>query len=383
MIAIFRLARRYVARRFLQSLLFVIGVALGVAMMIAIDLANNSASRAFNLSTESVTGRATHQIMGGPSGLSTDIYTQLRLDLGVRNAAPVVTAYVRGVDLGDQPLHVLGVEPFAEPPFRNYLSEIQVAGDDQNAFEALNTFIAEPNTVLISATLAQRFGVQSGDTITLRPGDARVDVRVIGLLQPDDRVSEQALDDLLLTDIATAQELVGRPGHITHIDLILPPDYDTHQITALLPPGVTLRGTQEANSTLAQMTAAFELNLQALSLLALTVGVFLIYNTVTFSVVQRRPLIGTLRALGATRRQIFLLILGEALLLGLVGTILGLGLGIIFGRGAVGLRLGQSLVFNVSSTTPMCEARDVSLMNITPKAIAGGMITGQACGRIT
>jgi putative ABC transport system permease protein len=337
MIAIFRLARRYIARRFLQSLLFVIGVALGVAMMIAIDLANNSASRAFALSTESVTGKATHQITGGPTGLPSEIYTRLRLEMGLRAAAPVVTDFARGVELGDQPLRVLGVEPFAEPPFRSYLSDIQVAGANQNAFQALNNFIAQPNTVLMSETLAQRFGIQPGATITLRPGDTRIKVKVVGLLQAADRVSEQALDDLLLTDIATAQEIIGRPGYITRIDLILPPDYDTSSITALLPPGVTLTGTQETNGTLAQMTAAFELNLQALSLLALTVGIFLIYNTVTFSVIQRRPLIGTLRALGATRRQIFLLILGEAFLIGLVGTIFGLGLGIIFGRGAVGL----------------------------------------------
>jgi len=337
MVVILRLARRYIARRFLQSLLFVVGVALGVAMVIAIDLANGSASRAFTLSTESITGRATHQITGGPAGLPTEVYTRLRIDLGLRAAAPVVSEYVRGVDLGDQPLRLLGVEPFAEPPFRDYLSEIEVAGENQNAFEALNNFIAEPNTVLISQTLAERFGVRAGDTITLRPGDRRVDVRVVGLLQPADRVSAQALDDLLLTDIASAQEMIGRPGYLTRIDLILPDDYDTAQIEALLPPGVILNTVQEANSTLSQMTAAFELNLQALSLLALTVGVFLIYNTVTFSVVQRRPVIGTLRALGATRRQIFALILGEAFLLGLVGTVFGLGLGVLFGRGAVGL----------------------------------------------
>ena len=368
MVAIFRLARRYIARRFLQSLLFVVGVALGVAMMIAIDLANNSASRAFALSTESVTGKATHQITGGPGGIPTSLYTQLRLELGLRNVAPIVTAFARGVDLGDQPLRVLGVEPFAEPPFRNYLSEIQVAGSDQNAFEALNTFIAEPNTVLISATLAQRFGVETGDTITLRPGDGRVGVRVIGLLQPADRVSEQALDDLVLTDIATAQEIIGRPGTITRIDLILPPEFDTRPIVDLLPPGATLNGTQEANGTLAQMTAAFELNLQALSLLALTVGVFLIYNTVTFSVLQRRPLIGTLRALGATRRQIFLLILGEAFLLGLIGTIFGLGLGIIFGRGAVGLvsRTISDLYFTVN----------VQGVAVAPVTLIKGVIIG-------
>ena len=333
-----RLARRYISRRFLQSLLFIVGVALGVAMVIAIDLANSSASRAFSLSAESVTGKATHQITGGPSRIPTELYTHLRVDLGLRDIAPIVTEYVRGVDLGDQPLRLLGVDVFAEPPFRSYLQTVEVEGEDpQNAFDALAAFIAEPNTVLISETLAKRFDVRPGDTIILRPGEAQVAVQVVGLLQTDDRVSTQAIDDLVLTDIATAQEIVGQPGEITRIDLILPDDYDISQITALLPSGAVLNTVQEANSTLGQMTAAFELNLQALSLLALVVGVFLIYNTVTFSVVQRRPVIGTMRALGATRSQIFALILGEAFIMGLVGTVLGLGLGVIFGRGAVSL----------------------------------------------
>ena len=368
MIVLFRLAQRYIARRFLQSLLFVTGVALGVAMVIAIDLANGSASRAFNLSTESITGRATHQITGGPSGLPSEVYTRLRIELGLRDAAPVVSEYVRGVNLGDQPLRLLGVEPFAEPPFRDYLSDIEVAGESLNAFEALNAFIAEPNTILMSQPLAERFGIEAGDTITLRPGDVRVDVRVVGLLQPADRVSAQALDDLLLTDISTAQEIIGRPGYLTNIDLILPADYDLSQIEALLPPGVLLTTTQEANSTLAQMTAAFELNLQALSLLALTVGVFLIYNTVTFSVIQRRPIIGTLRALGATRRQIFALILGEAFILGLVGTIFGLGLGIIFGRAAVGL---------VSQTiSDLYYTVNVQGVSVAPATLVKGALIG-------
>ncbi len=75
---ILRLARRYISRRILQSLLFVIGVALGVAMVIAIDIANSSANRAFSLSAESITGKATHQIIGGPTGLPSELYTQIR-----------------------------------------------------------------------------------------------------------------------------------------------------------------------------------------------------------------------------------------------------------------------------------------------------------------
>ena len=76
------------------------------------------------------------------------------------------------------------------------------------------------------------------------------------------------------------------------------------------------------------MIRAFQRNLTALSLLALVVGMFLVYNTMTFSVVQRRPLIGTLRALGVTRAEVFALVMGEALAIGALGTAAGLLLGL-------------------------------------------------------
>src|SRR5690606_21063401 len=162
---IVRLASRYISRRLLQSVLFVLGVALGVAVVIAIDVANGSASRAFALSTESVTGKATDQIIGGPSGLPTELYRQLRLDYGLREAAPVVEAYVGVDELGSTPLHLLGIDPFAEPPFRSYLTAVDASGDNQAAFEAMNAFIGVPNSVLISRSLADRAGVDVGDTL--------------------------------------------------------------------------------------------------------------------------------------------------------------------------------------------------------------------------
>jgi putative ABC transport system permease protein len=334
---ILRLASRYISRRLLQSVLFVLGVALGVAVVIAIDVANGSASRAFALSTESVTGKATDQIIGGPSGLPTELYRQLRLDYGLREAAPVVEAYIRADELGSTPLHLLGIDPFAEPPFRSYLTAVDAEGDNQSAFEAMNAFIGVPNSVLISQSLATRAGVDVGDTLTISAGTQTRSATIVGLLNTDDSLSRQALDNLMLTDISTAQEWVGQPGVISRIDLILPESFDRETLRPLLPSGAILTSPQEQSNTLGQMTAAFELNLQALSLLALVVGVFLIYNTVTFSVVQRRPVIGILRSVGATRQQIFTLILGEALILGLIGTVFGLGMGLIFGRAAVTL----------------------------------------------
>lgn len=333
MTLLFRLIQRHISRRAFQSVLFVVGVALGVAVGVAIDLANASASRAFNLSAESLTGSTTHQIIGGPGGLPEALYPQVRDELGIQQSAPVIQEYVRAKTLGDQPLRMLGVDFFAENPFRNYL-EVSRGSSQQDTTEFITMF-AQQNPVVISENMANRFDVEVGDRIILSINAQEVEATVVGLLQPNDTFTQQVLDDLILTNLSTAQNLLDMPDTIHRIDLILPEDYDLTQIQAILPDGALLTTPIDESSALAQMTDAFELNLQALSLLALVVGVFLIYNTVSFSVVQRRPVIGILRSLGTTRRQIFVMVVSEAFLLGTIGTILGLGLGYVMGQGTV------------------------------------------------
>ena len=259
------------------------------------------------------------------------------VELGLRASAPVVESLVRVHNFDGRSLRLLGVDPFAEAPFRDYLTSA-VAADGGGQLEALYAFVTHPNTVLISDDMARRYGVQAGDTLTVQTRKlAEVQLTVVGTLAPGDDLSRQALENLVLVDISTAQEIVGEPGQLTRIDLILPQDFDLDTVRSLLPSGTALITPSQSADALSQMTAAFELNLQALSLLALLVGMFLIYNTVSFSVVQRRPVLGILRSLGTTRRQIFELILFEALILGSVGTALGLALGVVMGQGAVRL----------------------------------------------
>lgn len=332
-----RLAWRHTWRRPLQSLFFIVGVAIGVAMIVAIDLANGSAARAFQLGTETVTGKATHQVTGGPNGLDETIYTRIRTEAGYRLSAPVVESYVVAEELDAQPMRLLGVDPFAEGPFRSYLGP----GDQSSGPAA--TYLADlmvlPNTVLLSTDVAQRYGLGVGDHLHIRAGTGQVELTVAGLLAPANDLSRRALDGLIATDIAAAQEILGKVGRLDRIDLIIPAGQAgaaaLARIKAVLPPGARIDATDARNGTVGEMTAAFQLNLTALSLLALVVGMFLIYNTVTFSVVQRRPVLGSLRALGMTRWEIFALILSEAALLGALGTLLGLGLGVLLGRGAV------------------------------------------------
>ena len=358
---IIRLALRYISRRLFQSAMFVLGVALGVGVVVAIDIANDSASRAFTLSSESLVGRATHQIVGGPNGFPSELYARLRIELGIEASAPVVTEFVR-VQGSEQALRFLGVDPLVEAPFRPYLTG---AGDAVD-YEALNRLIVEPGAVIISEALAQRLGLAREDSLKISAGGRFSVARLVGVLRPRNNASRQALDDLIIADIATAQEILALSGRLSRIDLILA-EGETDPLAGALPHGLRLVDVKAENA-LDQMIAAFELNLQAMSLLALVVGLFLIYNTVTFSVAQRRGVLGILRSLGMTRRQIFRFILLEAFMLGLLGTALGLALGIIFGRGAVSLvsQTISDLYFSVN----------VQRISVAPWTLAKGAAIG-------
>jgi putative ABC transport system permease protein len=326
---------RYLLRHPWQSALMVLGITLGVAVAVAVDLANASATRAFDYSTDSVAGRATHQIVAGPQGLDEALYVDLRrrgLLRGDMQAAPIVTDYVLSPQLGSRPFQLLGVDPFAEAPFRTYLW-----GTGEAPIAELTTLLTRPGAVLLAADTAAYYGLSPGDGLRLEIGGYAREAFLAGVLTPADDLSRRALDGLVLTDISSAQELTGRLGRLDRIDLILPGGEGeaADSIQTSLPAGVQIVGVEARAGTVEEMTAAFRLNLLALSLLALVVGLFLIYNTMTFSVVQRRALFGTLRCLGVTRREVFALVVSEALVVGLLGAVLGLGLGIVMGRGAV------------------------------------------------
>lgn len=344
---LWRASLRYLLYHPWQMGLSFVGMALGVAVVVAIDLANSSAQRAFFLSTESVVGRATHQIVGGSRGIPEEIFRAVRVEASVRLAAPVVEGDVAVPEYPGRIFRVFGVDPFAETPFRPYLAQL-----NSRLHTTLVSFLTRPATAIMSYETGRQLGLglaadqddaqaEGGDHLTVRAGGVRHRLTIIALLEPSDELSRQALDSLLVTDIATAQELLGMTGRLSRIDLIIPDGpagrAELDKIRSVLPPGAEVRSAAARSQSVAQMTRAFSLNLSALSLLALIVGMFLIYNTMTFSIVQRRNLIGTLRVVGVTRPEIFSLIVAEAVLLGLVGTAAGLALGIVLAQALVRL----------------------------------------------
>ncbi|HSN89433.1 MAG TPA: FtsX-like permease family protein, partial [Thermoanaerobaculia bacterium] len=335
-----RSSLRHLVRHPWQFGLAVLGVALGVAVIVSIDLANSSATRAFTLSSEAVTGRATHQVTGGPEGLPDSAFRRLVLETDIP-AAPVVEGYVfvpRKAGRPGRVLHLLGIDPFSERPFRPYLSGGGGTREEGTSVD-LAPLLTRPGSGVLSALTAREMGVETGGSFSIRIGGAVREISLIGTLEPRDESTRNALNDLLVMDIAAAQEVLGRVGKLDRIDLIVADDSESllREAAAALPPSAQIDRSSARTETTREMTRAFRLNLTALSLLALVCGVFLIYNTMVFSVVQRRTLIGIFRALGVTRGQVFALVLGEAAVVALAGTALGLGAGVLLARELVRL----------------------------------------------
>ena len=357
---------RQLARHPWQMALAVLGIAIAVAVVTGVDLANVSAERAFRLGVEGVAGRSTHELVA-PRGLPDDLYASLRTEpeiaaeLADLAMAPVVEGQVRPTVDGMAPLRLLGIDPFSEANFRGFTRNPTQGAQSGN----LDDFLTRPGGVVASPELATDLGVEPGERFVVLADDREHTLTLLGLVEPTDALARRVGRDLLVADLATAQEVLGRVGQLDHIDLIVPATDGPARRERVEAPvlqslrqildarglqGVEIRPKSARSDTLDQMTRAFRLNLRALGLLALLVGMFLIYNTMTFTVVERRPLIGTLRALGVTRRQVFGLVLGEATLIAVVGSLLGVLLGVLLARGLVGLvtQTINDLYFNLT-----------------------------------
>ena len=358
---------REVARHPLQSGLAVLGVALGVAVALAIQLSSAASLRAMQLSAEAAGGRATHSIVGGPVGLDDSLFTRVRVELGVRPSAPVLEEHVPLADRPGEVLQLLGLDPFCDAPFRSYLGPGGLGVD-------LSAFFTEPGAVLLAETTAERLGYTIGDSIPLLVGASEVEAKLVGLLAPPDEFAARLTTDLMVADLATAQELLGQTGRLSRIDLLLAnddPGEDERVLAALarfLPADARIEAAGARAGALAAMTRGFRLNLQALSLLSLVVGLFLVYNASLFSVVRRAGALATLRCLGATRAQVLRLVLLEAAILGVLGSLLGL-------LGGVGLAAG--LVGLVTQTiNDLYFALSVRELTLPPALLLGGFALG-------
>ena len=289
----------------MRTSLTVMAVALGVAVVVAIDLAGDAAAGSFRSSLESLRESRTSMITA-TGGVKEDVLgtlVQLPYPLGfvpriesfafVRgrgNAIPFFGLDLIGQDAGDK-------------------GSLQLAG--AGSVEDL----AED-----SIWAGRGIGLRAGDTVQILINDVMHTVKVAGLLPSGERTGE---DRVIVADIGFAQRLTGREGRIDTIEVTIPKGESVDQwrgvLRQALPRSIEVNAAGSRTDENRKMLAAFRWNLHVLSYIALVVGGFLIYNTISISVVRRRNEIGVHSGLGRLQDSVACGFLAEALALATAG----------------------------------------------------------------
>lgn len=312
---IYRAVVRPVWREPARALLTVFAIALGVGVVVAMDLAGVSASQGFQQSVESLAGNADAEItMTG--GIPEDALAKLE-------AIPEAFSFSARIEdfaflpSGGEAIPFLGLDLIGDPNIREVKGEID-------------------STIRRPIWVGSRLGWKQGQSVALLLNDRRQTFTVAGVLP---RSSEQVSEEnFIVADIGLAQAVTGKSGKIDSITCKFPPGLAFARAQAVLKKvlpaaaSVEPRGTRRGQNQ--RMLDAFRWNLRILSYISLLVGGFLIYNTISISVVRRRSDIGVMRAIGMTRRTVLCAFLIEALCFAIAGSAVGVPLGRLMADGA-------------------------------------------------
>jgi putative ABC transport system permease protein len=302
----------------MRFLVTVLALALGVALGSSVYLVNSSALNEFGLATKRLVGEADIVIRGPREGFAEQVFVDLAHNAAVSALSPVLELEVALSGRNDT-LKVLGIDPFQAAALQPAL----LADIGGGIFQ-----LFDPDAIYLSSAAAQALQVQRGDQLRVTVGSSAKTLRVIGIL-PDGAYPQS----LGLMDIASAQWTFNAVGRLNRIDLRLQPGTDVEALRAdlgkTLPPGVLAIAPQVERDRAVTVTRAYRVNLNMLALVALFTGAFLVFSTQSLSVLRRRRSLALLRALGVTQSQLRRALLGEGLALGVVGSLLGVILGVL------------------------------------------------------
>src|SRR4030042_5455251 len=265
----FRHLRLNKGRTFLSAL----GIALGVGVFISVQIAIYTAINSFNSTVDNVSGRANLQSTSLGRGFSEEVYLKVKKVPGIKAATPVIQFISKIDEPIGEPLYLLGIDIFSDQKFRNY--QFYEPED-----ESLH-FLKDPHAIVITEKLANRHGLKKGETIPIIFGSKKVALTITNLLRMEGPANSLE-GNFGLMDIASAQEALETVGLIDRIDLMvdgsIPLDTVERDLRRVIPTGTEVRRSDTRSGQIEKMVSAFHLNLTALSLISLVVGMFLIYN---------------------------------------------------------------------------------------------------------
>jgi len=352
----YRLMVRPLFREPVRILLTILAIALGVAVVLAIDLAGGAATGSFRSSMETLAGENDLEVRASGGVPESVVGTLATLPYSIR-ISPRIEDYAVIADT-KKSLPLIGLDLVAEGSVyaqsaSQESAESQTQGLSENVFEHLG----DTESIWVGSSA----GYKTGDRVELLIND-RLGNYIVRGVYPDSNGSEAAI----VIDLAAAQHALNRFGRVDRILLKVPetPSLEDWQqsLRDVLPAGVEVRPQGTGTIENRRMLAAFRWNLRLLSYISLVVGAFLIYNTISVSVVRRRAEIGIVRALGASRGLILSAFVGEAACFGLAGALVGIPLGRFMATGAVRLMAATVESLYVSSRPGTIELNAASVL---------------------
>jgi putative ABC transport system permease protein len=351
-----------------QTFMAVSGICLGVSAIISIGIINKSVLHSFEDSITRVTGRAVLQVTGAQSGFPEALLERVQAVPGVEYAVPVIDT--NGILYGgkERSIMILGVDVLQDRAIRDYSLR-----DESSEIPDPLLFLAKPDSILITREMAAREGIRIDQQIKVETVRGMGTFRVRGLMDPEGP-AKVAAGNIAVMDIFAAQMAFGKEGRIDRIDvsILKGEDLNTVQkrIRAALPAGYNVVTPEGRTKQVEVLLATFQRNINIVSFIAVFVGMYLIYNAVSISVVHRRKEIGILRSLGTTRGQIIAMFMGETALIAVAGSLLGIGFGILLAKSLVGV-FGQVV-------SELYQRTSVSEISISGTQLVLGFATGIA-----
>jgi putative ABC transport system permease protein len=371
---------RHARRHWMLACLNVLAVALGVAVYVAISIANGSAERAFEAGIDIVAGKAQLEVRGD---LDDALFPALQHTAGVKSATPVIEELATLPDYPGEYLRVLGVDVFTNEPFRTF--ELGGEGTDFD----IEHWLATPRGIALSDEFAVQHHLRVGDKIKLMADSRLLECPILFLIPMRNAVAGASGVPIAAMDIGWAQEAFGLRDKLSSVQILLDDPSQGEivrtRLAAIAPPAADVQGPRQRSLQIEKMLGAFQLNLTAMSLVSLLVGTFLIYNTIYASAARRRVEVGILRSLGVTRFEIRALFLSEALIFGVLGVMVGIVGGAILASSLTGsvARTVSSLYVLISIPRPAWETLPIlsaSALGIA-SVVAGAWIPADDAAR--
>jgi putative ABC transport system permease protein len=365
-----RLSARHLRAAPLRSALVVLGIALGVAVVVATRATSTSMVKSFDELVERTSARADRIVVGGQAGIPSELVVEIARVPGVANAAAALEVTTRFADEEkSEPLLILGVDFLGDTHFLPFQGE----GEDDRLVEDPLAFANDPSALLITRALATRRKLAVGSAVRVMGADGPVTLHVRGILR-DEGPAQSFGGQVAVMFLDAAQVAFARGTLVDRIDVALQPnehgDAADARIAQVLAGRARVERPQESGERLRALAAPLSEGLELGGVVALLVGVFIIYNAVAIAVLQRRRETGILRALGVLQRQVVLHFVLEATLLAL----LGIGAGLLLAERLVVLTHAQaatamSFLSSAEPRAPRIEASDALIGGLCGLAI--------------